>query len=469
MRRRPPEASVATDWVAARLLHDRRAAVAITFAVLLPVFIGFAGLAAETGLWYAIKRQNQSAADEGALAGALEAAEAMTQGNTPTLSAATAAANCGAWRNGFDNSASNPCGTSTALSGLAVTYPYTDSTTGTPCPSGSSNCVEVVLDSTENGLFASYFMPSVTIETRAVAKYAALGSGGCDLALNTTTDKALYFQGTATLNAPSCFIATNSNSADAADISGNSTITAAGLQTVGNWSSNGNPSFTFTYGMYIDAAPVGNPYGSITYPDPWTLPCQTFSQTGTLTAGAYCVSKSNPTPMYFQNGADATLCGVYYLLGEDNQQNAFRVDTGATVNGCSTGVTIIATSSNGDAKKPPTDAGAFDIQGGTINLTAPSSSPDSGIPSGLLFYQDPAYVDTKKPPNSTITAGSTSTLTGAIVTPNTNVTYTGNSTSACTTVIADTITFIGNSTMSTSGCSADGVKTPQIYGVAMVE
>ena len=465
MRRRPPEASVPSEAAVRRLLRDRRAAVAITFAVLLPVFIGFAGLATETGLWYAIKRQNQSAADEGALAGAQEAAEALTQGNTPTNSAVTAAANCGAWRNGFDNSASNPCGTTTGLSGLTVTYPYTDSATATPCPSGSSSCVEVVLDSTENGLFAAYFMPSVTIETRAVAKYAALGSGGCDLALNTTASKALYFQGDATLNAPSCFLASNSNSADAADISGNSTITAAGLETVGHWSSHGNPSFTFTYGMYTDSASVANPYSSVTYPDPWTLPCQTFSQTGTLTAGAYCVSKSNPTPMYFQNGANATLCGVYYLLGEDNQQNAFRVDTGATVNGCASGVTIIATSSNGHVK----DAGGFDVQGGTINLTAPSSSPATGIPSGLLFYQDPAYVDTKKPPNSTITASSTSTLTGAIVTPDTNVTYTGNSTSTCTTIVADTITFIGNSTMSTAGCAADGVKTPQIYGVAMVE
>src|SRR5260370_18331451 len=55
-----------------RLLGDRRGATAILFAVLLPVLIRFAGLGVETGLWYTIKRQNQTAADEAALPAALE-------------------------------------------------------------------------------------------------------------------------------------------------------------------------------------------------------------------------------------------------------------------------------------------------------------------------------------------------------------------------------------------------------------
>src|SRR5882672_5723226 len=56
----------------ARLLRDRDGFVIVTVALLLVVLIGFAALAAETGLWYVIKRQNQSAADTAALSGAFE-------------------------------------------------------------------------------------------------------------------------------------------------------------------------------------------------------------------------------------------------------------------------------------------------------------------------------------------------------------------------------------------------------------
>src|SRR5438105_12333561 len=41
-------------------------------ALSLSALIGFTGLGVETGLWYAVKRQNQSAADVAALSGAFE-------------------------------------------------------------------------------------------------------------------------------------------------------------------------------------------------------------------------------------------------------------------------------------------------------------------------------------------------------------------------------------------------------------
>jgi uncharacterized membrane protein len=84
-----------TRWAMfARLLRDRDGFVMVMVAILLPVLIGFAGLAAETGLWYAIKRQNQSAADEAAISGAMEVA-AGKPGNVTTLATRDAV------RNGF--------------------------------------------------------------------------------------------------------------------------------------------------------------------------------------------------------------------------------------------------------------------------------------------------------------------------------------------------------------------------------
>ena len=57
-----------------RFVHDRRGVTAVFVALAATVLIGFVGLGAETGLWYALKRQDQSAADAAAISGAYEVA-----------------------------------------------------------------------------------------------------------------------------------------------------------------------------------------------------------------------------------------------------------------------------------------------------------------------------------------------------------------------------------------------------------
>src|SRR5262249_18741775 len=135
------------------------------------------------------------------------------------------------------------------------------------------------------------------------------------------------------------------------------------------------------------------------------------------------------------------------------------------------GVTIIATSQSG------TKGGGFQLKSGTVTLSAPTSSPVSGIPSGILFYQDPSHADTSKSGNgltgdSTITANSATPLQGAVYTPATNVTFTGdNGTNTCFLVISLTITFTGNSTMagSKNSCTPVGVTGPSVLSIALTE
>ena len=74
-------------WV--RFVRDRRGAVALAVAVLLPVLIGFAGLGIEVGMWFWIQRQNQSAADAAAISAALEYA-AQIESGVPTNPASAA-------------------------------------------------------------------------------------------------------------------------------------------------------------------------------------------------------------------------------------------------------------------------------------------------------------------------------------------------------------------------------------------
>jgi uncharacterized membrane protein len=127
-------------------------------ALLLPVLVGLTGLGVETGLWYAIKRQNQTAADEAALSGAMEVAAAPSNVTTQAL--------CTARWNGFDSSvAFPPC--PNALAGATVNNPPASGTY-----SGDHSYVEVILSQEQSAFFANFNpinLANVTIRTRAVA------------------------------------------------------------------------------------------------------------------------------------------------------------------------------------------------------------------------------------------------------------------------------------------------------------
>ena len=97
------KAAILRPRVWRRLWRNECGVVAVAVAILLPILIGFAGLGVEVGLWFAIQRQNQSAADVAALSGALE----LLAGQGSSLTATQIYENiCGfakrdATRNGF--------------------------------------------------------------------------------------------------------------------------------------------------------------------------------------------------------------------------------------------------------------------------------------------------------------------------------------------------------------------------------
>src|SRR5258708_1729882 len=81
--------------------RDRRGATIAIVAITLPVLIGFGALGTETGLWYAIKRHDQSAADFAALSGAMELAAGKPYYQSATGSGICGLAQRDATRNGF--------------------------------------------------------------------------------------------------------------------------------------------------------------------------------------------------------------------------------------------------------------------------------------------------------------------------------------------------------------------------------
>lgn len=103
----------------AQLLCAQEGFVAVMMALVISALIGVAGLATETGMWYALKRQNQTAADAAALTAAFEYAGQIVIGVTTSPSAAATST---AASNQFSTSAPNAVAVNTpcAQSGTSI-------------------------------------------------------------------------------------------------------------------------------------------------------------------------------------------------------------------------------------------------------------------------------------------------------------------------------------------------------------
>jgi Flp pilus assembly protein TadG len=452
-----------------RLLQDSNGVILPLVAITLSVLIGLAGLGVEAGLWYTIKRQNQTAADMAALSGAMELAAGLPLTDIQDLATKTAKIN-GA------TITSTLCGTPSANQ-ISVCE-CSNYVVGGTCTTTSlgGNAVEVVLAQQQSTLFARQnpdpanvgsFLTDVTIMTRAVATLPSTGNQViCSLGLDDSPRshqdaQDISFSGTTTVTL-GCGIASNSTNFDAIDIQDAAArLTATAIYTAGSYQSNNNAQLTL--GAITYGAQLADPYaGKITYTRPSSAVCASAPTSGSIPPGTYC-------PMSITGNATLQP-GVYYINGESHG-TAFSISNGVTVTG--TGVTIIATGTGGTCTNGASSpcAGTFNLQGGTATLSAPTTSPVSGIPSGILFYQDPAVADTtclntNNLQNSNcndLTASSTGALTGVVYIPKTTVSFSGNnSSSGCLIVVALAIFFTGNSSMNANqtACTNAGVTDP---------
>jgi len=476
-----------------RLWQDTRGATLVLVALTMSVLLGFVGLGVDVGVWYVVKRQNQTAADFAALSGAYEIANGSAYYVSASASGICGLASRDAARNGFTFVSftcpnSSPACTSPATGGMCANNPPVLGPSA-----GDSKAVEVILAQQQNSLFATLFLPGVTIGTRAVAKVNVSGVA-CDLSLDPSASSAVKFNGTTNINLTNCGIAADSNSSTSMDFTGNTSFQAAWAQTVGNYKAGANTTIPF---VQVDAFPVQDPYscnppaigcaGHINYVLPITP--QTFPASGGILQPGLYQKVGNNAPMAFGGANTWNLCpGIYYLDGEAPSGSSFSVQAGATVQiataGCTSnglnGVTIISTCSSPANCQ---NGGGFTIASGAIvKLSAPTTSSPSGcatvtpyptpcIPSGVLFYQDPIHADTGTSSATDITANSNSFLTGAIYAPAQAIKFNGNANSTCTVLIGLTLQFSGSTTMSASqaGCSADGISPPQLLNIALSE
>jgi hypothetical protein len=418
------------------LIRSRDGGILVTFGLALTGLIGIGGMGLESGIWYTAKRSLQTQADAAAISGAFERAKGNPSG-------VTLAAQREATRNGFSSAAPN----SIAIHNPPISGPNT----------GEGEAVEAVLARDQKLLLASLFLDTLTIRARAVAAVQVTGTA-CVLALDPTASGAVTNQGSTIVNMAGCSVAANSSSETAITVSGNGSLLADSLWTVGNYNKDGSSTLTLAKPPVVHAWELDDPYANVHVPtlsgcNHTNLDINTAT---TLDPGIYCGGLHAKS-----QGVVTMNPGTYYMDAGD-----FQVDGGAVFRcncvSSTDGVTIVMTSTGAASS-----IGKVTINGGAdMVLHAPTNA---GNPfAGLLFYGDPdAPAGTDK-----FNGGSEMNLTGAIYMPKHTVQWSGNNGSTaptCTQIIANTVVFIGNSTINNNGCQAAGVQPLTITGVKVVE
>jgi len=409
-----------------RFLRSRKGNIAIISALMMPVIVGFCGLAGETAYWYYRHRDIQGAADLGAFGGA-----AVLRSGGNNSSAITAAAKADAVTNGWRQTNGT----------IQVNWPPT---------SGSwqnQQSVQVVLTENQTRYFSKLFNGNGTVPITVRSTATVLSAGpACILGLNNTASGTVTFWGNSTANLVNCNVATNSGNATGFMQGGSSTAWTPCV-----YSSGGEQH---TAGLHLTSC------GAVVQHHPKTVdpykdvPAPTWAGCGSApaTAPASVTNITNPSGVRCLNAAtnfQGTVHfdpGVYVISGGSLLFNGSSVITG-------TGVTFYLT-----------NGALLDVRG---TSTTTLSAPTSGTYSGLLFYGD----RTQASANNLVNGTNASTMTGAVYFPSQQITFNGNfsGVGGCTQVIASTITYTGNGTFN-SNCSGAGMKNAIIYGaISLVE
>lgn len=309
----------------------------------LVVLVGFIGLAFDVGVARNTRRQMQNAADAAAIA----AAEALAKGGDYSAAAQAAAA-----QNGFTD------GHSTPMSSYAASIV-------TAAPSGGSYAANAqALQVTISQLQQTYFLRALGVNSLAIkATAVGLAKSGtaCIYALDTTGSSALFMNGNITINS-ACGILVDSTSTSGLKVNGNISITDTFTGVVGNYSANGNISFTPTPNAGIAA--FADPLSGLTPP---TVPT--------------CTQAANNKPAGLSVTAAQTIDPGVYPSGVSVSGNFGTV----TFNGGSWGNSI-STSGNGSIVLNP---GQYQNGGGSGNSLSITGNTTVTMNSGQYTFCGP--------------------------------------------------------------------------------
>jgi len=452
-------AFVALRRLSRRFVRDERGVILALAGMMMTVLALVIGLGVEVGWWYALQRQNQSAADAAALSAAYEYAHSNLTLTTAQLTPfATAAAN----RNKY------------AGDTPIVTLP-------------GAGQVQAVLNRTQGSWFSKLAgLTNVTIQTGAIAQVTALAPG-CIVALSQNAATGIYVQGSANINAPDCTLISDSKSANSILLHDNGVnITAKTVVTAGDVSGHVNTNtFNVTYPEQTGAAVISDPYAStLTHANlisgmpstatacvrnsstkTWSGSC-TITNPSLIQSGDKLSGNTRIQGNWTVNGTVTLLNGTYWITdGDLTVKNATLTCSGCTVNmttggGAGAKIGFVQTSSNGILILAAPSSGTF---AGKVLL----QDTVAGVTQDLCTVGGTSY-------GMCLNANSPAQLSGVVYFPNSDIGFQGTPVaggSQCLVLIAKTVQLSGNPTLATSGCSALGLDTSslQIKTVALVK
>ncbi|HEX2256753.1 MAG TPA: pilus assembly protein TadG-related protein [Afifellaceae bacterium] len=420
--------------------RDEGGAAVVLAALMFPVVIGGMGLGAETGYWYMTQRKLQHAADTAAHAAAVRKMQGASETNI------NGAADAVARKTGY--SGGDPVTAAAPTSGDYV---------------GNEDAVEVVLSEERPRLFSAVVaglyshepQTTVTLGARAVAAIEKTEASGvaCVLALSGSAPGAVTVSGSTNVNLAGCDVASNSSASDSFLMSGSARLSTDCVSTVGG--------ALPTSGLTTQCSPlrqyapeIPDPYGSVAEPqvagacerdnfhptNPTTVTPAHAHPSG-IPSRRYCGGLSLKGPVTFKPG-------LYIIDGGD-----FTVNAGdnSLING--TGVVFYLT--NGARLRLGGNA--------TLNVKARTEEPFAGI---LFFGSRTGTAVTHQ-----INGSSASRIQGAVYTPASDLSYSGNSgtSDSCIQVIGRKVTMTGNSDLG-SKCEGTGTRSINTnLSVALVE
>ena len=412
-----------------KLWGDRRGNALLIAGAALPLLMGSAGLASDTIQWVLWKRQLQRVADSAAEAGAYAKVAGATLDSCSNVASATY---------------SSPIAYEVRKDSH---LPQTPSCAATNPPStggytSDSNAVRVTVSMQRALSFTGLFMSAPpTITATATATIVPSGKY-CVISKETGNVTGIDATGSTNVNL-GCGMITNSTSMSAAVATGSSSVTASPIAAVG-----GIPSSThWGSGTVLQPFTIAqpDPFGNVQLPAPsgcGAFPANSPSSTITVTnpGGVRCFSGDVSI-----KGHVTLASGTYILDGG----SMGMTNTGASLT-CLQCTFVLMNSSGGSV-------GSVDLEGGTMNITAPSTGCTVGAAScydGLLFYQSrsAAMDNTVK-----INGNNGSIISGALYFPNADLTFNGDSgmTANCMQIVVKDVKFTGNSAVSNTCTGVD--------------
>lgn len=413
-----------------KFIRQTRAAVLPMVAVMFPVVMGMAAVGTDFSAWMQDKNNLQTAADAAALAGAYEAMNG-SNAEADVEAAALNEALANGWVNGTDAT-------------MEINY-----TAGGADGVGTE--VEVTLRMPTYIWLSSLMRDGAFVAATAGVRIFR-PNNFCMLSLDPTAKGAVTIAGTATIDAPGCGIAVNSDNDRALEIQGNADITIGDVSIAGDYNIIGN-SAEFNHGdLDTNSYPVEDPYADLDVPE--YEPCSESESY----SGSEPYTVPNPDGFRVLCGIDISGTndidfepGIYVLDG-----GSFNVQGGGTLT--SEGATFILAGSGNDYAR-------LNVTGGkTMNFTAPVD--ESNEFAGVIFFQDrDAPYSTNK--TNRLLGTSEITLNGVSYFPNQQLDFGGNNTAdipACSMIIARTVELQGTPNMGTdcSGMPVEYIDPPTI-------